>query len=218
MSVDSCSPLDAGVWPSIAKEVDVRPSGPDDVVVTPPTAIWFYGADAVGKSVVGWEAYSQLVARGLPTAYIDTDYLGFCDPRPDDPSSLVAANLAAMWDNYVEHGVRHLVISGILVTPQQRSLFADTLTNCSFSTVLLQAQPATIRGRIVRRREVEAAEQQTQLSDSALRELHDYGDRSARFAELLEAGGFSDLSIRTDDATPGQIAAEALDRLLPAAA
>jgi hypothetical protein len=187
----------------------------DDGVVTVFHAIWFYGADAVGKSVVGWEAYVQLVARGLPAAYVDTDYLGFCDPRPDDPSALVAANLAAVWNNYAERGVRHLVISGILVTPEHRRLFADALSNCSLATVLLQAQPDTIRARILQRRRVEAAEQQTTLSDSVLHELHDYGDRSARFAALLEAGGFADLSLRTDDGNPAQIATQALDRLLP---
>ncbi|GAA1430407.1 hypothetical protein GCM10009616_14920 [Microlunatus lacustris] len=183
----------------------------------PSRAIWFYGADAVGKSVVGWEAYSQLVARGLPAAHVDTDHLGFCDPRPEDPSALVAANLGALWGNYAKQGVRHLVVSGILVTPEHRSLFAGALANCLLSTVLLQAQPDTIRARILRRRVVEAAEQQTQLSDSALRELRDYGERSARFAALLQAGDFSDLTIQTDHSTPEQIATEALDRLLPRA-
>jgi hypothetical protein len=185
-----------------------------DAQVMPSNAIWFFGADAAGKSVVGWEAYSQLVARGLPAAYVDTDYLGFCDPRPNDPSALVAANLGAIWGNYAKQGIGYLVVSGILVTPEHRSLFADTLINCSLSTVLLQARPDTIRARILRRREVEATEQQTQLTDSVLREIHDYGERSARFAALLEAGGFADLSIHTDAATPEQIAAEALDQLL----
>jgi hypothetical protein len=153
-------------------------------------------------------------SRGLPAAYVDTDYLGFCDPRPNDPSSLVAANLGAIWGNYATQGIGYLVVSGILVTQEHRSLFADTLINCSLSTVLLQARPDTIRARILRRREVEATEQQTQLTDSVLREIHDYGERSARFAALLEAGGFADLSIDTDAATPEQIAAEALDQLL----
>ena len=178
-------------------------------------AIWFYGADAVGKSVVGWEAYSQLVARGRPSAYVDTDHLGFCDPRPDDPSALIAANLGAVWHNYAQQGVDHLVVSGILVTPEHRRQFAGALTNCSLTTVLLRAQPETIRARILRRRQVEAAEQQTTLSDSVVRELHDYGDRSARFAALLDTAGFSDLSLSTDDETPAQIAARALDQLLP---
>lgn len=180
--------------------------------------IWFYGADAVGKSVVGWEAYSQLVDRGLPAAYVDTDYLGFCDPRPDDPSDLVAANLGAVWSNYAKQGIRYLVVSGILVTVEHRQKFAATLGGCSLTTVLLQAQPASIRARILRRRQVEAAEQQTSLSDTVLRELHDYGDRSSRFAALLETGGFANLQLKTDDATPAQIAAEALNHLLSSGA
>ena len=177
--------------------------------------VWFYGADAVGKSVVGWEAYRQLIARGLPAAYVDTDYLAFCDPRPADPAQLVAANLAAIWANYARHGIRYLVISGILLTAEDQQTFAAALGNCTLMTVLLHARPDTIRARIMRRREVEAAEQETRLSDDARAELEDYGDRSARFAERLETGAFADLRLPTDGGTPAQIAAQALDRLLP---
>lgn len=190
----------------------------DNEAVANGGVIWFYGADAVGKSAVGWQAYSQLVARGLPAAYVDTDYLGFCDPRPDDPSDLVAANLGAVWINYAKQGIRYLVVSDILVTAEHRQKFAATLGDCSLTTVLLQAQPVTIRARILRRRQVEAAEQQTSLSDTVIRELHDYGDRSARFAALLETGGFADLELKTDDETPAQIATQALDRLLSSGA
>lgn len=194
-----------------------RPRDTDDELVMRCHATWFFGADAVGKSVVGWEAYSQLVARGLPAAYVDTDYLGFCDPRPDDPSALVAANLAAVWANYAAQGVRHLVVSGILVTREHRRIFAGALADCSLTTVLLQARADTVRARILRRRQVEAAEQHTTLSETVRHELHAYGDRSAQFAARLEAARFADLSLRTDDRTPAQIATRALDRLLPPA-
>jgi len=106
------------------------------------------------------------------------------------------------------------VVSGILVTPEHRQIFAHALNGCSLRTVLLQARPDTIRARILRRRQVEAAEQQIKLSDTVLQELQDYGDRSAQFAALLEAGDFCDLSLGTDDATPAQLATQALDRLL----
>ena len=145
-------------------------------------------------------------------------YLGFCEPHPDDHSDLVTANLGAVWRNYAQHGIRYLVVSGILVSAEHRQQVAATLSECSLTTVLLQAEPNTIRARILRRRQVEAAEQQTRLSDPVLRELYDYGDRSARFAALLESGGFADLHIKTDDATPTQIAAQALDRLLSSGA
>ena len=129
----------------------------------------------------------------------------------------MAANLGALWGNYAKQGVRHLVVSGILVTPEHRRTFADALPACSLTAVLLRARADTIRARILRRREVAAAEQQTQLSDSVLQELRDYGERSAQFAALLEVGGFADMTIHTDGATPEQIATEALDRLLPRA-
>lgn len=144
---------------------------------------------------------------------------GWCsrDEADDD----VAAHDRRQWCEVDRQSIGQLSwrvgVSGILVTPKHRRLFADALTNCSLTTVLLQAQPDPIRARILRRRQVEAAEQQTTLSDTVLQELHDYGDRSARFAALLEAGGFSDLSISTDDGTPAQIATQALDRLLPPA-
>lgn len=178
-------------------------------------AIWFYGADAVGKSAVGWEAYRQLVQRGLPTGYVDTDSLGFCDPRPADPSALVAANLRAVWGTYSGRGIRYLVVSGILVTPEHRRTFAAALPGCTLTTVLLQAQPATIRSRILRRRRVEAAEQRTTLSASVREELSAYADRSVAFARLLEAGDLADLRLPTDDAAPTQLAARALAAVLP---
>ena len=40
--------------------------------------LWLYGADAVGKTTVAWEIYSVLTDGGVPAAYVDTDYLGFC--------------------------------------------------------------------------------------------------------------------------------------------
>jgi len=194
--------------------MDICLPGHHDCPVAIGSVLWFYGADAVGKSAVGWEVYSQLVGRGLPSAYVDTDYLGFCDPRPDDPSALVAANLAAVWATYAQQGIRYLVVSGILVTAEDRRTFAAALSDATLTTVLLQAQPSTIRARILRRRQVEAVERETQLSEQVLQELQDYGDRSAQFAALLETGAFSDHVLGTDDLTPEQLAAQALDRLL----
>jgi adenylylsulfate kinase-like enzyme len=40
--------------------------------------LWLYGADAPGKSTIGWEAYSLLAERGARVAYLDTDALSFC--------------------------------------------------------------------------------------------------------------------------------------------
>ena len=79
--------------------------------------LWLYGADAVGKSAVGWEAYTLLAEVGEAVAYVDTDYLGFCSTAPADRTELVARNLGAVWAGFAATGVRLLVVSGIVVTP-----------------------------------------------------------------------------------------------------
>lgn len=57
--------------------------------------VWLYGADAVGKSAVGWEVYTGLAEAGESVAYVDTDYLGYCSPAPIDQAAL-ARNLAGV--------------------------------------------------------------------------------------------------------------------------
>lgn len=74
----------------------------------PIPVLWFYGADAVGKSSVGWEAFSILTSHGVPTAYVDTDYLAFCNPQFGDQARLVELNLTSMWPHYAQAGARCL--------------------------------------------------------------------------------------------------------------
>lgn len=165
----------------------VEPS--PDLRAAAPRVLWYFGADAVGKSVVGWEAYRQLVDRGTAAAYVDTDYLGFCHPRPDDPAELVAGNLAAVWAGFQRAGAEVLVVSGILVTPLHRSLFESALAASQFTACLLTARPETIAERILRRRQVEAEQQGGALNDEVISDLQAYGRRSARFAARCRPGG-----------------------------
>ena len=83
-----------------------------------PAVLWLYGADAVGKSAVGWEAYTLLAEAGEAVAYVDTDYLGFCTPVPADQAELVARNLAGVWDGFAATGARLLVVSGIVAAAE----------------------------------------------------------------------------------------------------
>ena len=175
--------------------------------------LWFFGADAVGKSVVGWEAYGQLVRAGVPAAYVDLDYLGFCDPRPDDFVDLVASNLGTLWRNFADRGVRCLVVSGVVVTAEDRRRFSDHLGHPRLQLVLLRALPATIAERIVRRREVEAQQQNSSLSVEVLQELDDYAARSAQFAALLDRAGIADLIIDTDSTPPSILARRVLSQV-----
>ncbi len=174
--------------------------------------LWLYGADAVGKSAVGWEIYSGLAAAGYPVAYVDTDYLGFCSPTPDDQAALVAGNLGATWVGFAAAGARLLVVSGIVVTEADRDRFERAIPEAGFTFCRLTAGADTVRARIVRRREVEERTRGSELSAEVRAELKAYGERSVAFAELLEGIGLEDFAVATDDHAPAAIAREVIGR------
>lgn len=178
--------------------------------------LWFYGADAVGKSTVGWEAYTLLTDRQGHVAYVDTDYLSFCHPAPSNPVVVVAANLQAMWAVYRARGADQFVVSGIVVTPEDRDLLTSSIPGADFTFCRLTAAPETVRRRILGRREAEAATQNSTLDPETRAELEDYGDRSVGFAELLARFALEDFALATDVSTPKDLATEAVDRFLAA--
>jgi hypothetical protein len=174
--------------------------------------LWLYGADAVGKSAVGWEVYSQLAGAGESVAYVDTDYLGFCTPAPADHAELVARNLDAVWAGFAASGARLLVVSGIVVTPADRDRFVQAIPEAGFTFCRLTARADTVRARIVLRREVEERTRGGELSAEVRAELDAYGERSVAFAELLERIGLEALAVATDDRAPAEIARDLVTR------
>lgn len=181
-----------------------------------PRVLWFYGADAVGKSTVGWEAYTIFTDRQAHVAYVDTDYLSFCHPAPSDPSAVVAENLRSVWTVYRARGADLLVVSGIVVTPADRDRVVRSIPDARFTFCRLTAAPETVKRRILARREAEAATQGRALSPETRAELEEYGHNSVEFAELLERFGLEDFALSTDDGTPRGLAAEAVRRFLEA--
>ena len=177
-----------------------------------PAVLWLYGADAVGKSAVGWEVYSQLAEAGESVAYVDTDYLGFCTPAPADQAELVARNLAGVWAGFAGAGVRLLVVSGIVVTPADRARFEQAIPEAEFTFCRLTAREDTVRARIVLRRDVEERTRGRELSAEVRAELEAYGERSVAFAELLGRIGLEELAVATDDRAPAEIARGMVDR------
>ena len=176
--------------------------------------LWLYGADAVGKSTVAWEVYTRLTDDGVGAAYVDTDYLGFCSPLPDDdPASLVAANLRAMWPNFAAAGARCLVVSGVLVTADQRALFADAIPGTELTLCRLRASAETLAERILRRGRIEGADSDGAASGLTLDGLREYGQRAGRFAALLDADDFADFTVDTDQVPVPEVARRVLERI-----
>jgi hypothetical protein len=172
--------------------------------------LWFYGADAVGKSATGWEAYRRLQDQGVGVAYVDTDYLDFCTPQFEDRARLVELNLAATWPNFAAAGARCLVVSGILVSAEHRARYERTVPDGKMTVCRLHARPETIRSRILGRARAEAESRGEELSDAVVQGLHEYADRSVSFSERLAAEDISDLVLDTDRATPASLADAAL--------
>ncbi|GIH19567.1 AAA family ATPase [Rugosimonospora africana] len=159
--------------------------------------LWVCGADAAGKSTVGWEIYDRLTGGGVMAAYLDIDYLGFCTPQPGgDPTWLVERNLAAMWSTFAEAGASCLVAAGVVVTRQQWQRYAVAIPDARAILCRLRVTPQTQADRITRRAVVEAGEGGT--DEDMLAALDAYAQRSAQFAAKLEADDFADFTVDTD--------------------
>jgi len=169
--------------------------------------LWLYGADAVGKSTVAWEIYNSVTSRGIGAAYLDADYLGFCFPVPDeDPSPLVAANLAAMWPNFEAAGAQCLIVAGVVASAEQRKRFESAIPGSELTLCLLRARPETLGERIIRRGRAEGAGSDGAATGLTLAGLREYGSRAGRFAALLDAQGIEDFAVNTDGVAVPEVA------------
>jgi hypothetical protein len=179
----------------------------------PTPVLWLYGADAVGKSTVAWEIYCRLTSKGVPAAYLDTDYLGFCSPIPyDDPSPLVAANLTSMWPNFQAAGASCLIVSGIMVTAEQRQRFESAIPGTRLTLCRLRARSETLTERIVRRGRAEGVGTDGAVTGFTLDGLHEYAKRAGTFAALLDTQDIADFAVDTDDRSVPEIAQSVLSR------
>lgn len=173
--------------------------------------LWLYGADAVGKTSAAWEIYSTLADRGVPAAYVDTDYLRFCSTvAADDTSSIVAANLRSMWPNFAATGATCLVVSGVVVTPEERAAFADAIPGTVLTLCRLRASAETLAARILRRGRIEGADSDGAVTDLTLDGLREYGEQAGRFAALLDSRAFADFTVDTDGVAVPDVARRVL--------
>ena len=206
----------AGDWPRRAglaanDAVAAPPSGARAVSTAPAPVLWLCGPTGVGKSTVGYDLFTQVRAGGVKAAYVDLGQIGFLRPAPaDDPGNhrLKAANLAAMWPTFREHGARCLVVSGPVddhdvVDRYRKALSAAELTLC-----LLTAQHEQLTERILRRGRgggppIPGDELRGQPEDA----LRRAADRAAHDAEALTRAGFADLTVPTDALPSAEVAA-----------
>jgi hypothetical protein len=116
--------------------------------------LWLCGPSGVGKTTVGFEIFSQLERAGIRTGCLDLDQVGLCYPATGgDPENhdLKARNFGAVWPNFLAAGVRCLVVSGGVDTPDRVRTYADLVPGAALTLCRLRAGRDELTRRFVGR-------------------------------------------------------------------
>ncbi len=182
---------------------------------TPGEILWLCGATAVGKSTVGWELAEWSRRAGHITGFVDLQQIGFltsgCDPGDH---RLKAANLAAVWAHFYEHGARRLVVVGPVEDHSQVRRYLDALPAATMKLYRLHAGPDQLRERIRQRGLGDgppvAGDVLRGQSAAVLAQAH---EAAAMQAAALEHAGIGDVRIDTDGGSVDDVTGEIAERV-----
>jgi hypothetical protein len=159
------------------------------------------GTVGSGKTVVAIEIGHILEQQGKPTAVVDLDWLGWMHLRSSaiTADQLIARNLAAIWPNLREAGMRYAVLARAIVGRDGLDALRVAVPDADLTVVRLTASPPTIELRLRRR-------------DSG-RELEEHLREGEAMSRAMDRTGLEDASVATDDRTPTEVAQEVLERV-----
>jgi broad-specificity NMP kinase len=165
-------------------------------------ALLINGPPGVGKSSVAFAISDILSVRNFPHAVIDLDYLRYAYPRPqDDPHNykLGLKNLASIWTNYKNMGVRCLIVP--LVVEDQRELedYHDALADIDVVVIRLLAKVEIVQQRLKNRKSHESLAWHLQRAEELIIQF--------------ESNQFENFAINTNDKDIETIAEEILAQL-----
>ena len=147
----------------------------------------------------------------MPAAYVDTDYLRFCSTVAGrrhvvDRGGEPAVDVAQLRGR----GRTCLVVSGVVVTPEERAALAEAIPGTELTLCRLRASAETLADRILRRGRIEGADSDGAVTDLTLDGLREYGEQAGRFAALLDSRAFADFTVDTDDVPVPDVARQVL--------
>ena len=135
-----------------------------------------------GKTSVATELGELLGERGLPTAVIDLDWLGWFHAGPDGapgPDELIADNLRAIWPRFRSAGARFVVLARAVTKVEQIETVRAALPEVDLTVALVSTSPNVIaerlgrrdRGAVLREHLEESASMGRALKDARLEDL-----------------------------------------------
>jgi hypothetical protein len=190
------SPAGQAIWASPVNE-------------SPGRILWVCGPKAVGKSTVGFAVYQEANRRGVHTAFVDLDQIGFQRPSADPANHrLKAANLAAIWPNFRAAGAEQIVVVGPVGEAAEVALYKAALPAATITVCRLHASRATLAERVRLRGQglgpPIAGDDLVGQPDTVLRKATD--------AAASEPAAVGDLQVDTDGRAVEDLAAEILSR------
>jgi adenylylsulfate kinase-like enzyme len=142
----------AGILAATPTDLAAGPSGgtaaTSPASTVPGTVIWLCGSTGVGKSTVGWRAFTMLLQAGRTAAFLDLRQLAFVAGEAETCHRLASANVAAAWDRFGAAGATHLVLSGGVGTRQHVQLYRDALPATAMTLHRLWARREDLTRRI----------------------------------------------------------------------
>ena len=165
----------------------------------PISVLLIRGPVGVGKTSVAFTISDILKRKSVPHVIIDLDSLREAYPRPkDDPFHMMLGykNLHAIWENYKELGVAHLVIPNVVENADDLESIRTAIPGANIKVIRLRATLETIRQRLKGR----------DTGESLRWHLH----RAKELVDQLELVPIGDFVIDTDQKNLHDVAQEIL--------
>ena len=159
------------------------------------------GGIGAGKTSLAVELGEIMAERGLPTAVIDLDWLGWLCGAPDGHSLevLIAGNLEAVWPNYEAAGATHFVLTRAVHGLAELEALRKAVPGDELAIVRVAASAELVEERL-RQRDTGA-------------ELEHHLAEARSSAESAESLGAEDFHVRNDDRPVRELATAVLEKL-----
>ncbi|MDQ6773077.1 MAG: hypothetical protein M3024_08825 [Candidatus Dormibacteraeota bacterium] len=170
-----------------------RGTGPEGVA-----ALLLTGTVGAGKTSAAIAAGELLEQAGIAAVVLDLDWLGWSHLGPEAPTphQLIAQNLAAIWPNLLQAGMRRAVLTRAVRAATEVQGLRSAVGGTPLTVIRLTATPSTLAARL-------------RVRDRGA-ELRDHLTQAAAFAAAMDRDLREVPVVATDGLTPESVAAAVL--------